>query len=257
MKPKIIDCFTFYNEVQMLEFRLEELGEFVDFFVIVEANKTFVGLEKEKNFPEQNKIVQKYIDKIVYVFVDDMPDGDDPWEKEEHQRNCITRGLNKINLDNDDIIIISDCDEIPDINAVIAISEYGIGKIGGFLALEQDMYYYNLKTKSKTNWYHSKICSYLFFKNVDNVNKIRLGKCNFAVGSGGWHFSYFGGVDMIKNKINNFSHQEFNNSEFTDELRINEAIEKSIDLFRRDGIEYFSIDIDDNEYLPKNYKMLV
>jgi|694.fasta_scaffold35746_12 beta-1,4-mannosyl-glycoprotein beta-1,4-N-acetylglucosaminyltransferase len=257
MKPKIIDCFTFYNEVQMLEFRLEELGEFVDFFVIVEANKTFVGLEKEKNFPEQNKIVQKYIDKIVYVFVDDMPDGDDPWEREAHQRNCIIRGLDKISPDNDDIVIISDCDEVFDIETIKLLTDHGIDKFNGFVCLEQDMYYYNIETKAKNKWYHPKVCLYSNLKNFSTIDDLRLSRCNFVIRDGGWHFSYFGGVDMIKNKINNFSHQEFNNSKFTDELRINEAIEKSIDLFRRDGIEYFSIDTDDNEYLPKNYKMLV
>jgi len=257
MKPKIIDCFTFYNEVQMLEFRLEEIGEFVDFFVIVEADTTHSGQKKSKNFPEQSSVVKKYKDKIVYVLVDDMPAGDDAWEREVHQRNCISRGLNQIDMNPEDLLIVSDCDEIPDIETVTALLDYDLNKLGGHVCLEQDMYYYNINTKATNKWYHPKVCLYSRFAELNNTNELRLGGCPSVVKDGGWHFSYFGGVDMIKNKIKNFAHQEFNSEEFTNESSINEAIEKNIDLFRRNGIEYFSVETKDNSYLPKNYKMLL
>ena len=80
--------------------------------------------------------------------------------------------------------------------------------------------------------------------------------CN-GVFNGGWHFSYFGGVDVIKNKIKNFSHQEYNNEYYLDDARINDAIKNQKDLFNRDGIEYDFIDVKDNSYLPKNYEMLL
>ena len=54
MDRKIIDCFIFYNEMKMLEFRLKELNDVVDFFVLVESTKTFTGNDKELFF-EQNK----------------------------------------------------------------------------------------------------------------------------------------------------------------------------------------------------------
>jgi beta-1,4-mannosyl-glycoprotein beta-1,4-N-acetylglucosaminyltransferase len=257
MTRKVIDCFTFYNEVQMLEFRLEELGDFVDFFVIVEADTTHSGEKKGKNFPENSVYVDKYRDKIVYVYVEDMPDGDDAWEREIHQRDCISRGLKDIDVNPDDLLIISDCDEIPDVSSIPYLFEIDFDNVGGYICLEQDMYYYNLSTKATNKWYHSKVCTYSRFMQAKDTNEIRLGGFPAMLRNGGWHFSYFGGIDMIKNKIKNFAHQEFNTSEFTDESRISEAIENNIDLFRRPGIDYAKVDIDKNDYLPKNYKMLI
>jgi alcohol dehydrogenase YqhD (iron-dependent ADH family) len=75
--------------------------------------------------------------------------------------------------------------------------------------------------------------------------------------NGGWHFSYFFDVKMIQNKLMNFAHQEFNTEEFTSEENIKEAISNYRDLFKRDGIDYEFVDIKDNSYLPKNYKMLL
>lgn len=254
---KIIDCFTFYNEVKMLEFRLEQIGEYVDHFVIVEADTTHSGEKKGKNFPEDSVYVNKYRDKIVYVFVDDMPDGDDAWEREVHQRNCISRGLNEIDVNPDDLIIISDCDEIPDIESVRTLLDVRIEDFGGVVCLEQDMYYYNINTRATNKWYHSKVCLYSRFLEANDTNEIRLGGCPASLSSGGWHFSYFGNVDMIRNEIKNFAHQEFNSPEFTDESSIRHAIENKIDLFRRDWIEYVNVSIDDNDYYPSEYKMLL
>ena len=46
MSIKIIDCFIFYNELDLLEYRLNILNDVVDYFVIVESTHTFVGKEK-------------------------------------------------------------------------------------------------------------------------------------------------------------------------------------------------------------------
>jgi beta-1,4-mannosyl-glycoprotein beta-1,4-N-acetylglucosaminyltransferase len=72
--------------------------------------------------------------------------------------------------------------------------------------------------------------------------------------NGGWHLSYFGDANFIKNKIENFSHQELNTNNFTDLVKINEKINNCVDLYDR-NIEIKKINIEDNNYLPIEYNI--
>lgn len=112
----IYDCFTFFNEFELLELRLKLLDPVVDYFVIVEANKTQRGIPKSFNFEKQKDNFSAYAEKIIYVKVTDLPayKGDRDWGIENYQRNCIARGLQ--NCKPNDLIIISDLDEIPNPN---------------------------------------------------------------------------------------------------------------------------------------------
>ena len=106
---KIYDCFSYWDEDLLLDLRLNILNEYVDYFVIVEGNKTWQNNSKKLRF-DINKF-PNFKKKIIYIPVEDMPGGDDPYLRENFQRNCIRRGL-KSSSDND-LIIISDLDEIP------------------------------------------------------------------------------------------------------------------------------------------------
>lgn len=107
----IYDCFTYFNEIELLELRLSVLDSFVDYFVLVEANKTFTNEDKEFHFEKNKHLFTDYADRIIYIKVDDMPNSDNAWDREKHQRNCIMKGLSRAHPD--DLIIISDIDEIP------------------------------------------------------------------------------------------------------------------------------------------------
>jgi hypothetical protein len=238
----------------MLKFRLTELYDTVDHFVIVEADKTFVGNNKEMNFLNVEDDIKQFLDKVIYIQVTDMPVGDDAWARERHQRNCISRGLDVLDLQGDDIVTITDCDEIPDPKSLKEIVDYVILQP---ITLRQDMYYYNLNTRLKNKWYHPKLATYELVKLYRGTENIRMSYTTHAIENGGWHFSYFGDIKMIQNKLMHFSHQEFNTDEFTSEENIKDAIANHRDLFKRDGIDYEFVDIKDNSYLPKNYKMLL
>ena len=110
----VYDCFIFFNEFEQLNIRLHELNPIVDRFVLVESNQTFSGNMKPLYFAENRERWSMFLDKIIHVVVDDMPklNNGNRWELEHHQRKCITRGLN--NCAPNDIIVISDVDEIPD-----------------------------------------------------------------------------------------------------------------------------------------------
>ena len=105
----IYDCFSYWDEDLLLNLRLNILNKDVDFFVIVEGDKTWQNNSKKLRF-DINKF-EKFRDKIIYIPVTDMPDGTDPYLRENFQRNAISRGLEKCK--DDDFIIISDLDEIP------------------------------------------------------------------------------------------------------------------------------------------------
>ena len=111
---KIYDCFSYWDEDLLLDLRLNILDKYVDYFVIVEGNKTWQNNAKELRFDINNFI--NFKDKIIYVPVKNMPDGENPWLRENFQRNCIERGLT--NSRPEDLIIISDVDEIPDLTNI-------------------------------------------------------------------------------------------------------------------------------------------
>ena len=107
---KIIDCFIFYNEYNLLLLRFTELYDIVDQFVIGEATSTHSGKKKELNFKNNLRLYEKFLDKVTYIIVNDMPNNDNAWDNENYQRACIDKGIKKLELDNKDIVMINDCD---------------------------------------------------------------------------------------------------------------------------------------------------
>ena len=107
----IYDCFSYWDEDLLLDLRLNILNNYVDYFVIVEGNKTWQNNSKKLRF-DINKF-KKFEKKIIYVTVKDMPDGQDPYLRENFQRNSIIKGLD--GASDNDWILISDLDEIPNL----------------------------------------------------------------------------------------------------------------------------------------------
>jgi beta-1,4-mannosyl-glycoprotein beta-1,4-N-acetylglucosaminyltransferase len=252
---KVIDCFIFYNEIDMLKFRLKELNDCVDFFVLVECIKTHQNNDKELFFENNKHQFTEYLDKIIHIIVkDNIPTGDEnAWYRENYQRRCIDTGIKKLNLNNDDIIIISDLDEIPDSNTINIIKNSN--NFNGIYILEQDLYYYNLNTKYNSKSTLAKILNYGSYNG--DPQSLRGNNTIPTIKNGGWHFSYFGDVKFIKNKLLNFAHREFNNEFYLNDERILKQIKNCKDLYNRNDTIFEYIDIKDNTYLPKNYKDLL
>ena len=250
---KIIDCFTFYNELDMLEFRLTELNDVVDYFVLVECIKTHINNDKELYFENNKHKFSKFIDKIIHIIVkDNIPDSSNAWDIENYQRRGIDHGIKQLDLNSDDLIIISDLDEIPSTNTLLSIKN--ANGINGVYSLEQDLYYYNLNCKSDNKWYHPKILNYGYYNNDPQSIRDWGPNVKGHFEKGGWHLSYFGDIEFIKNKIRNFAHQEFNNEFILNDERILKQIQNKGDLFNK-GINNFKyIDVNDNTYLPHKYK---
>ncbi|ABT15017.1 hypothetical protein NY2A_B618R [Paramecium bursaria Chlorella virus NY2A] len=257
---KIIDCFIFYNELDLLNYRLHTLNDIVDYFIIVESTHTFSGKEKELFFTDNKHLFEKFKDKIIHIVVDDFPykypdidyQNKEQWKNEYYQRNSISIGLDKLNIENNDIIIISDVDEIPDINRLYEIKHYNCEI--SVCALEMDLYYYNLNSLCGDKWSSCKIISYDTYKELKlTCNEIRELNC-MRIRNGGWHLSYFGDTMFIKNKIHSFSHQELNLDIFTDIEKIEQRVKNCSDVYDRHDNIVMNIPISSNNYLPHEYE---
>lgn len=205
----LVDCFIFYNELDLLEYRLKTYGDVVDYFVIVEATDTIQGEPKPLFFGDNKDRFKEYLHKIVHVVVKDMPnDLTDAFVNEGFQRNCIDRGLQMLPLSPDDLILISDADEFPNKELLQAIKNIGLNDM---YVLLQDYYMYSINYKIYDKWYYAKILPFGVYcekydRKPQHIREIQQHQteCNYLT-KGGWHFSYFGRPEVLWQKINAFS----------------------------------------------------
>lgn len=132
----LISGFTFFNEIDLLRLRLLYEYPLVDHIIVIEATRTFAGRPKLLYFEKYRDLFRDYLDKITYVVVDDMPavetvayKGVDNlpaheyrWHLEEHQRNCIVRGLDRIGVRDNDVVFLSDVDEFIDARCLARVA---------------------------------------------------------------------------------------------------------------------------------------
>jgi beta-1,4-mannosyl-glycoprotein beta-1,4-N-acetylglucosaminyltransferase len=256
---KIIDCFTFYNELEMLFYRLTVLNDVVDTFVLVESTRTHSGAEKPLFYEENKHRFANFASKIIHIVVDDLlvPNilSGEQWSNEKYQRDCIDRGIRELVLSDSDLIVITDLDEIPDPSMLTAVktspNSFGIS----YAALQQDFYYYNLNSKMNEIWIHPKIITFAEYVKVGRKpSSIRLGNAPAIVESGGWHLSYFGSAEFVQNKLFQFAHQEFNVPEITDIENLDNKMKSGQDILGREHVQITRIPIRDNTYLPPRYE---
>ena len=255
---KLVDCFTFYNELTLLEYRLALLDPVVDTFIIAEANQTHMGHKKELYSQQLKTLFDKFSEKIVHLVID-LPythdtlkvEQENQWDNEKYQRNALQRGILSLDLDDSDIIIISDMDEIPDPDTLRKVK---CGDICVRLhALEQDFYYYNLRSQFVKKWFSAKAISYEeFTKLAISCSAIRAHNTTSIIPHAGWHLSYFGDTQFIKNKLQNFAHAEHNTPEKVDINNIEWHMNNTACLYG-DSYKMLHVPIEENSYLPPFY----
>jgi beta-1,4-mannosyl-glycoprotein beta-1,4-N-acetylglucosaminyltransferase len=253
MKPRIYDCFCYFNEDMLLELRLETLWDHVDYFVISEASFTHAGKDRETEFDIAK--FKKYESKIRYVRLDKRPEGpNDFWKNENFIRNNIANGLHDAKPD--DWVLISDLDEIPH---PAVIQQYDPSYKRADLLQRYYSYYLNNywlgnvdaneKLIAKSNiWHGTKITTYKhfveFFKS--NATSVRIYKSagflrglkrtwfkffqSQSIQNGGWHFTWIFSIENIIKKIESTAHQEFNREDHKDPARIVALIRSGRDV---------------------------
>ncbi len=257
----IFDCFQYFNEEHIVDLRFNILNEFVDSFVIVESTVNHQGNPKKLHF-DINKY-KKFKSKIIYIVVDDTPEkikkphiGGESLV-EQHQRNSIGKGLKDCH--DNDLIILSDVDEIPDLKKLKLFdgSRYAV------FSQKMFMYKLNLLNLNENNWHGSKICLKKNFKSAQWLRDLKFKKYPFwridkrknlqIIENGGWHFSFLQNPESISKKIKGYAHGEFNKDHLTKEDNIRLKIEKGEDIFER-GYRIKKIQIDSTfpKYIVEN-----
>jgi len=253
---KIYDCFTFYNETDLLELRLTELYNKVDHFVIVESNQTFTNKPKPWNFDVER--FKHYADKIIYIQVTDMPNSSNAWDNEQHQRNAIMRGL--VDAAADDVVLISDADEIPRPEAI----DYIRNSDQTIFALRMALFNFKLNyMRTAPGQYDiwAMAARRSVFDDImpDTLRNLRF---NFngapyqfvndgcqLVEHAGWHFGYMGDKNYLVDKAQSFSHQEVNRPEFIEQIDIEASIAARTEWDRTSTNKYAIVELD--QYFPK------
>jgi len=229
---KIFDCTTYFDEPLLFELRLNILDKFVDEFFVCEATYTHSGQPKKINFDKNN--YSNFKNRITHIIVDQEPnnlleisDADkinnslfrlNAAKRIEKQRNAIISYFDKNN--DDDWIIYSDSDEIPD------LVKTDLKKINKKIVLfKQKVFHYkfNLVLESH-DWYGSKACRFKDLKSISKLRNIKTKKYNWwrldtffkndkfidlrIIDEGGWHFTELKSAQDIYIKHKNDEHHD-------------------------------------------------
>lgn len=208
---RLIDCFLYNDEEELLSIRLRLLSGCVDHFVIVYSQYTFTGLLKKIPFPFENSLFLRYREQITLVHAQDFPSGD-AWAKERYSRNRMAQGIPE--LESSDLIMVSDIDELPRPEVVASIKASDRASELYILSLD----YFNFKFNYKlvhglhANWRGPVVVDHRRFTTPQEVrdlrNSVTLDSDFQVIRNAGWHFSYLTATDDVNGKLVSFSHQE-------------------------------------------------
>ena len=215
----LVDCFMFYNELDVLEARLTLLDEYVDLFVLVEAEVTHLGGRKALYFAENKERFSKWLPKIRYVLPKDMPGDQDPWCREKHQRNCILEGLSGV--PNEAIVMVSDVDEIPDMRQIRYEKLPHAASSVHMHMFEYSLRYYFTDEPWIGTTITDKKTLVQWGPNYFRDNRWKLPVFRFA----GWHLSSFGDWEHVFKKFSTYAHA------------LDAATEKDPEVYRRNVAE--------------------
>ena len=271
-KHKIIDCFLFYNELDMLEFRLTELNEHVDYFFILDSDFDFAGNKKDSIFELNKNRFDSWKEKIIRI---DCPEltvelfNQINTEKYTQYKNLSTDIINKDNiifymmiklietlpqleLDFEDIIMFSDIDEIPDFTTLDLIGDY---LLFNSVILRQKKFFWTTKYIDKDLSFGTSCHQYTRIARnplvLDHFYKVKSNKkfSNNTFLDSGWHFSHFEDLGNLHKKLELINNREYSLKDL--KLKMNNLTPiKHPDL--RD--EYSLMNYEGN--LPKNVHLL-
>ena len=196
---RIIDAFLFSGELDMLELRLRELDPIVDRFVICEADTTFQGRPRKVLLPEHKDRFAPWWDRITHLVVDDLPAGEDCWQREHFQRDAIKRGLNGLRAT--DLFMLSDVDEIPTVQQIRKVRPNPV------CVFEMAMHSFAVDWLYPTPWNGTVAC---YGRDIKDISILRYArdKPDFNRVKGGRHFTWLGDTTATNKKLRSFSHAD-------------------------------------------------
>lgn len=275
----VYDTFMFFNEFELLETRLEYLYPIVDKFIITECYINQAGNPKPMYFKENEHLFEKYKDKIIYNPILDVPNDmnirtgnivEDKirdicskythydhsvkrYDNETYQKECILTKLNQLGLSDNDVIMFSDLDEIPELSYVESILVDV--PYDNHINVRQHMIQYYLNVLKHEDWFGTRIFRWSYVKDLDiGLNGLRVGKPAGSCTNDkhGWHITFMGGTEKIKEKIRSYGHQEFNNDFILS--NVEENVRNNRDIFYRPNQIYTNISMN---FYPENFRTIL
>jgi len=275
MNMKVFDSFIFFNELELLEMRLNILGDVVDKFVLTESPYTVSGNEKPLYYEENKDKFAKWHDKIVHNITEEIPNdfshmmekskfhigyGElDPYgqrfidlpirfQRAVYNRNASCFGIEKAGAEDGDIVMTSDADEI--INPLVLEDLFWFDPSKHYTTI-CNAYYFKLNFLYQIDWMGTRLCTWKHLKET-TIDQHRQDHANaYKITNGGWHFSFLGNAENFKLKLASYEHTENNIASNTDNAE--EKIEQGLDPIGR-GMTYEAVPIDDSypEYIQNN-----
>ena len=264
---KVFDSFIFFNELELLEMRLNILDDVVDYFVLTESPFTVSGNEKPLYYQENKDMFGKFNDKIVHHITEEIPNDfnhmlekskfhvaykdPDPYgtpminlpvrfQRALFNRNNSAFGIEKAGVTDDDLVITSDADEI--VNPLLLQDLEWFNPSNHYVA-ECRAFYYKLNFLYQEDWMGSRLCTWKHLKNT-TIDQHRQDHENaHKIQDAGWHFSFLGNAENFKLKLASYEHTENNTDTVT--RNAEEKIESGLDPLGR-GQTYKAVPIDDS-----------
>lgn len=269
---KVIDVFPFFNELDILEIRLNVLDPYVDFFILSEATKTFSGLDKPLYYQENKDRFEKFNHKIIHNIVEDTTSSElHPYQRDVFQKDNIKNCILK-NISDEDVIIWSDVDEVPNPEAIADLDSYFEQDLIFHFAQENCMGYLNLVEvggiiramttdwdyDDRPRWLGTKVFgkSILEKYTLSELRSMQDSEKNCRIFPGGWHWSYVGSEGLsveerVLKKIECAAHSELNNEQIKQNVA---RVKDNKDPLGRDYAIYQTVPIDNSypQYILDN-----
>lgn len=272
---KVFDSFIFFNELDLLELRLNILNDVVDYFVLTESPFTVSGNEKSLYYQENKDRFSKFNDKIIHNITEDIPNDfsyylvkkpfhtdygstdesgiryiDLPirFQRAVYNRECSAYGLLKAGIADEDIVMTSDADEI--INPHVIEDLDWFDSTCNYVSLQR-AFYFKLNCLYEENWKGTRLCTWKHLKTT-TVDRLRTNwREAYQIENAGWHFSFLGDADNVRLKLASYEHTENNISSNVDNME--QRIEEGLDPIGRSN-RLIDVPIDDSypEYIINN-----
>ncbi len=265
LKKNVYDCFIFFNELDLLELRLNELNRVVDYFVLVESRYSHTNQPKPLFFNENKKRFSQFLPKIRHIIIDSFESvppiesysfykndkgyramvkkNPSLWARELFQRDQIIKGLHDAKPT--DVVLIGDVDEIPRAEAVAKSLD-----TEEILVLKQTMYVGYINLKVIKLWSGTKVLPCSLLSSPQEIRLVRKAK---AIYHGGWHFSSIGSLEQIRYKLASYTHQELHTKQNSSTAAIMKYLDYGLNISET-GFPVRSAKIDSSfpDYILKN-----
>ena len=272
---KVFDSYIFFNELDLLDLRLNILNDVVDYFVLTESPFTVSGNEKPLFYQENKDRFGKFNDKIIHNITEEIPNDfsqylvkkpfhtdynttdesgtryiDLPirFQRAVYNRECSAYGLVKAGATDDDVVMTSDADEI--INPYVIEDLDWFDPTCNYVALQR-AFYFKLNYLYEENWKGTRLSTFKHLKTT-TVDRLRTDwRKAYLIKNAGWHFSFLGDADNVRLKLASYEHTENNISSNVDNME--QRIEQGLDpIGRSNRLQAVPIDDSYPEYIINN-----